>query len=407
MAAPPGTMMVTVPEGLPPGGTLQVQAPNGQPLAVQVPPGHGPGSTFAVRVPGPPAPPAQPVLVQPTVVSAPGMPVPPQPTPAQNYAALAAANAPPTQTAPLPTPTGPCLLVDHLNRPGDAFVPRLGSMSLGADLGGQAFAGYIADDMDGAGAKPAFAAVISTRDWQKHSPMGQDVPQGLVVPIYPSAIDQKGQIEWTGAAVAELHLDNLQTPCCKCNEPISAKVTKDGQTYEIVSESGRCMRLCVCIPCQPCFADSDMTLGEGAAQVRLKGAKTKPCCDCNRYDTTVFRSVQGEAAAGMHRATLVNDAVRCSKKTRNLVRHKRHSGVWWRTPLGGLQSEESKNGTPTGSQAYSIRLPAKNALPPEVWFAATVFEGIAYPYHKMRVQSGDCQIGGSDYGAPCGMEMTR
>ena len=160
MAAPPGTMMITVPPNTAPGATLQVTAPNGQPIMVQVPPGHGPGSTFAVRVPGPPAPPAQPVLVQPTVVSAPGMPVPPQPTPAQNYAALAAANAPPPQTAPLPTPKGPCLLVDHLDRPGDAFIP-LGSMSLGADRGGQAFAGYIADDMDGAGAKPAFAAVIS------------------------------------------------------------------------------------------------------------------------------------------------------------------------------------------------------------------------------------------------------
>jgi hypothetical protein len=367
---------------------------------VQVPPGHGPGSTFAVRVPGPPVPPPQPVLVQPTVV-APGMPVPPQPTPAQNYAALAAANAPPPQTAPLPTPKGPCLLVDHLDRPGDAFIP-LGSMSLGADRGGQAFAGYIADDMDGAGAKPAFAAVISTRDWQKHCPTGQDVPQGLVVPIYPSAIDQKGQIEWTGAAVAELHLDKVAAPACKCNDPLSAKVTKDGKTYEIVSESGRCMRLCVCIPCQPCFADSDMTLGEGAAQVRLKGAKTKPCCDCNRYDTTVFRSVQGEAAAGMHRATLVNEAVGCSKATRKLVRHKRRSGV----VLGGLGSVDGLQGTVTGSQAYSIRLPAKNALPPEVWFAATIFEMIAYPYHKMRVEAyhDPLDIHG---GAPSGMEMTR
>ena len=397
-------MMITVPEGLPPGGTLQVTAPNGQPFMVQVPPGHGPGSTFAVRVPGPPAPPAQP-----TVVSAPGMPVPPQPTPAQNYAALAAANAPQSQTAPLPTPKGPCLLVDHIDVPGDGFSV-LNPLSLGADRGGQAFAGYIADDMDGAGAKAAFAAEI--RGCRASGVLsGQDVPQGLVVPIYPSAVDQKGQIEWTGSAVAELHLDNLQTPCCKCNEPISAKVTKDGQTYEIVSESGRCMRLCICIPCQPCFADSDMTLGEGAAQVRLKGAKTKPCCDCNRKDTTVFRSVEGEAAAGMHRAVLTTEAGAgsCvgSRGPRELVRHKRHSGVWWRTPLGGLQSEESKNGTPTGSQAYSIRLPAKNALPPEVWFAATVFEGIAYPYHKMRVQSGDCQIGGSDYGAPSGMEMTR
>ena len=390
MAAPEGTMMITVPAGLPPGGTLQVTAPNGQPIMVQVPPGHGPGSSFAVRVPGPPAPPVQ-------------------PTPAQNYAALAAANAPQPQTAPLPTPKGPCLLVDHIDVPGDGFSV-LNPMSLGVDKGGQAFAGYVADDLDGAGAKPAYAAVI--RGCRASGVLsGQDVPQGLVVPIYPSAVDQKGQIEWTGSAVAELHLDNLQTPCCKCNEPISAKVTKDGQTYEIVSESGRCMRLCVCIPCQPCFADSDMTLGKGAAQVRLKGAKTKPCCDCNRKDTIVFRSVEGEAAAGMHRAVLTTEAGAgsCvgSRGPRELVRHKRHSGVWWRTPLGGLQSEESKNGTPTGSQAYSIRLPAKNALPPEVWFAATVFEGIAYPYHKMRVQSGDCRIGGSDYGAPSGMEMTR
>ena len=381
-------MMITVPEGCPPGGQIQVTAPNGQPLMVPVPPGHGPGSTFAVRVP--PAPPAQPVLVQP----------PPQPTPAQNYAALAAANAPQPQTAPLPTPKGPCLLVDHIDVPGDGFS-ALNPMSLGVDRGGQAFAGYVADDLDGAGAKPAYAAVI--RGCRASGVLsGQDVPQGLVVPIYPSAVDQKGQIEWTGSAVAELHLDNLQTPCCKCNDPLSAKVTKDGQTYEIVSESGRCMRLCVCIPCQPCFADSDMTLGEGAAQVRLKGAKTKPCCDCNRKDTTVFRSVQGEAAAGMHRATLVNEAVGCSKATRKLVRHKRRSGV----VLGGLGSVDGIQGTVTGSQAYSIRLPAKNALPPEVWFAATIFEMIAYPYHKMRVEAyhDPFDIHG---GAPCGMEMTR
>ena len=374
-------MMITVPPNTAPGATLQVTAPNGQPLMVPVPPGHGPGSSFAVRVPGPPAPPVQ-------------------PTPAQNYAALAAANAPQPQTAPLPTPKGPCLLVDHIDVPGDGFSV-LNPLSLGADRGGQAFAGYIADDMDGAGAKAAFAAEI--RGCRASGVLsGQDVPQGLVVPIYPSAVDQKGQIEWTGSAVAELHLDNLETPCCKCNDPLSAKVTKDGKTYEIVSESGRCMRLCVCIPCQPCVSDSDMTLGEGPAQVRLKGAKTKPCCDCNRYDTTVFRSVQGEAAAGMHRATLVNEAVGCSKATRKLVRHKRRSGV----VLGGLGSVDGLQGTVTGSQAYSIRLPVKNALPPEVWFAATIFEMIAYPYHKMRVEAyhDPFDIHG---GAPCGMEMTR
>lgn len=259
---------------------------------VQVPPGHGPGSTFAVRVPGPPVPPPQPVLVQPTVVSAPGqpvapqppyaqpgMPVPPQPTPAQNYAALAAANAPPRQTAPLPTPAGPCLLVDHLDIPSDGFTYR--GCGRGVDRSGQAFAGYIADDLDGAGAKPAFAAEITT-------PMYEIVPQGLVVPIYTSAIDPKGQIEWKGSTVAELHLDNVPPHCCKCNDAISAKVTKDGQTFEIVSESGRCTRFCPCIPCQACFKDSDMTLGEGSAQVVLKGARTKPCCDCNHYDTHIY-----------------------------------------------------------------------------------------------------------------------
>ena len=141
MAAPEGTMMITVPPNTAPGATLQITAPNGQPLMVPVPPGHGPGSSFAVRVPGPPAPPVQ-------------------PTPAQNYAALAAANAPQPQTAPLPTPKGPCLLVDHIDVPGDGFSV-LNPLSLGADRGGQAFAGYIADDMDGAGAKAAFAAVIS------------------------------------------------------------------------------------------------------------------------------------------------------------------------------------------------------------------------------------------------------
>ena len=144
-------MMITVPPNTAPGATLQVTAPNGQPLMVPVPPGHGPGSSFAVRVPGPPAPPVQ-------------------PTPAQNYAALAAANAPQPQTAPLPTPKGPCLLVDHLDVPGDGFSV-LNPLSLGVDRGSQAFAGYIADDMDGAGAKPAFAAVITTRDWQKHCPV--------------------------------------------------------------------------------------------------------------------------------------------------------------------------------------------------------------------------------------------
>ena len=49
---PPGTILVTVPQGTPPGATLQVTAPGGQPLMAQVPPGLGPGSQFALNVPG-------------------------------------------------------------------------------------------------------------------------------------------------------------------------------------------------------------------------------------------------------------------------------------------------------------------------------------------------------------------
>lgn len=72
----------------------------------------------------------------------------------------------------------------------------------------------------------------------------------------------------------------------------------------------------------------------------------------------------------------------------------------------GPFSEENVNGTATEKQTYSIRLPAKNALPPEVWFAATIFEMIAYPYHKLHVSAaGDGWVGFG--GAPCGMEMTR
>ena len=402
-------MMITVPEGTQPGGTLQVTAPTGQPIMVQVPPGHGPGSSFAVRVPGPPAPPAQPVLVQPTVVSAPGMPVPPQPTPAQNYAALAAANAPPPQTAPLPTPAGPCLLVDHIH--------AVGSRTTGQESG-QVFAGYVADDLDGAGAKPAFAAEISWRAWNEHAVpgLGDDVPQGLVVPIYPSAVDPRGRVEWKGSTVAELHLDNVGHPACKCNEPLSARVTtKDGKTYELVSESGRCLRLCVCVPCQGCCKDSDMTLGEeGSAQVsqvRLGGARTRPCCPCGHSDTRLFRSVQGEAKAGMRRVCLTSEAAMLSnkntRKSLTLRGSGRDSGVV--INLQGTFTQESiaMEKDVAGKQAYSIRLPAKNALPPEVWFAATIFEMIAYPYHKMRAECYYDPTNPHPGGAPCGMEMTR
>ena len=99
-----------------------------------------------------------------------------------------------------------------------------------------------------------------------------------------------------------------------------------------------------------------------------------------------------------HNRTL---AMGSKENTRKLVRHPRDSGVH----LGPF-SEENVNGTATGKQTYSIRLPAKNALPPEVWFAATIFEMIAYPYHVWHV-SATYDMAGGFGGAPGGMEMTR
>ena len=49
---PPGTILVTVPAGTPPGATLKVTAPGGQLVMAQVPPGVGPGAQFALAVPG-------------------------------------------------------------------------------------------------------------------------------------------------------------------------------------------------------------------------------------------------------------------------------------------------------------------------------------------------------------------
>ena len=35
-----------------------------------------------------------------------------------------------------------------------------------------------------------------------------------------------------------------------------------------------------------------------------------------------------------------------------------------------------------------MQLPAKNDVPPEVWFAAAIFESVVYPYH-VRGEGGD------------------
>ena len=35
-------------------------------------------------------------------------------------------------------------------------------------------------------------------------------------------------------------------------------------------------------------------------------------------------------------------------------------------------------GKPIGLQTYSMQLPAKNDVPPEVWFAAAIFESVVF-----------------------------
>ena len=149
-------------------------------------------------------------------------------------------------------------------------------------------------------------------------------------------------------------------------------------------------------PVPAVVSDSDMTLGEGPAQVRLKGAKTKPCCDCNRYDTTVFRSVQGEAKAGMHRATPASRrrcAMLSNKNTQslNVTRQRARFGRGNQPPrdFHRLQHRDGNKGTPTGSpgrRTASVAPRQERCRPDRVVRrhdfsrAAT----IAYPYHKMR-----------------------
>ena len=152
-----------------------------------------------------------------------------------------------------------------------------------------------------------------------------------------------------------------------------------------------------------------MTLGEGSAQVRLGGARTRPCCPCGHSDTRLFRSVQGEAKAGMRRVCLTSEvAMLSNKNTRKSLTLRgsgRDSGVVINLQGTFTGASIAMEKDVAGKQAYSIRLPAKNALPPEVWFAATIFETIAYPYHKMRLQAQFDPT--APFGAPCGMEMTR
>ena len=63
-------------------------------------------------------------------------------------------------------------------------------------------------------------------------------------------------------------------------------------------------------------------------------------------------------------------------------------------------------GAPIGVQTYSMQLPAKNDVPPEVWFAATIFESVVYPYHA-RGDGGGGDGGGGGGASARVEEMER
>jgi hypothetical protein len=130
-------MTVQVPEGAPPGTMVQLTAPNGQPVQVQIPPGLGPGQQFTIAVPA----------------------------------------AAPQQMMMPAAPAGPVVLVDHL------LLLTCGKMP------GQAFAGYAADDVMGAGARPAFASEVTFGMLMDNMGCCKNPYQGLEVPVYLSTID--------------------------------------------------------------------------------------------------------------------------------------------------------------------------------------------------------------------------
>jgi hypothetical protein len=197
-------MTVQVPEGAPPGTMVQLTAPNGQPVQVQIPPGLGPGQQFTIAVPA----------------------------------------AAPQQMMMPAAPAGPVVLVDHL------LLLTCGKMP------GQAFAGYAADDVMGAGARPAFASEVTFGMLMDNMGCCKNPYQGLEVPVYLSTIDPgNGKITDRNFEAARLHFDVV--PACQCpcdNTPISGRVVKAGVAYPVVSHGGPSA-------CPQCIPDADMTVG--------------------------------------------------------------------------------------------------------------------------------------------------
>ena len=189
-AAPQTMITVQVPEGAPPGTLVQFNDPSGQPIQVQIPPGLGPGAQFTIAVPAP--------------------------------------------RAHAPSPSGPVVLVEHLV-----------TVSCNSRGGAHAFAGYVADDVHGAGARPAFASELTNamamqniQGQNMHEQCCQNPYQGLVIPVYLSSIDGRGGIADRTVEAAQLHLDGMPGQCT-CNQSSSAQLIKDGVAYPLVSQGAR------------------------------------------------------------------------------------------------------------------------------------------------------------------------
>jgi hypothetical protein len=299
-AAPQTMITVQVPDGAPPGTLVQFNDPSGQPIQVQIPPGLGPGAQFTIAVPAP--------------------------------------------RAHAPSPSGPVVLVDHLV-----------TVSCNSRGGAHAFAGYVADDVHGAGARPAFALELTYAMIMQNmqGQCCQNPYQGLVIPVYLSSVDGRGGIADHTVEAAQLHLDGLPKPC-SCNAPSSARVLKDGVAYPLVSQGGAAC-------CPTCCPDADMTVG----QHTLKGV-TFPACMLPFRDVPLYRAVAGEPDAGMHRALFVPGA---SGPGRSPIQHQRMPCCY------------CPGGPPVAVESHSIKLPrTKDSMPAEVWFASAIFEHVVYPY---------------------------
>ena len=169
------------------------------------------------------------------------------------------------------------------------------------------------------------------------------VRAGLVIPVYLSTIGANGRITDRSFEAAQIHLDDMG--CCSYNKDITARVIKDGVAYPLVSQGGPSG--CPCIP------GADMTVGA----TTLKGAKHP--CPQSCADTSIFHPVEGDpGGAGMHRWILSPGA---SGPGRDPVQPFRRTPYCW---MGGGW---------TGVRTYSIQLPAKNDVPPGVWFASAIW----------------------------------